>query len=240
MTRHDATGGEASTPGPNGTSDEASTAGSVAAISKALGHPLRLRIVYALVELKEAGPKQISDYLGESLGNVSYHVRSLLAKEVVELVRTEPRRGAVLHVYAVTDPMRSAVRALSDQLKDAADPWDAAVYSTLSSQVDFRRRDLHRILIEYPDSVTRLGSALSDPVRVQILGLLVKNPQLTVAEIARGLGVKADAVEPALDVLEHAGVLKSEAEVWSVCRPGVEALTGIYNVAAAHSKRLAV
>ncbi len=33
------------------------------------------------------------------LGNVSYHVRALLDDGLVELVRTEQRRGALAHFY---------------------------------------------------------------------------------------------------------------------------------------------
>jgi hypothetical protein len=41
--------------------------------------------------------------LGEPLGNVSYHVKTLLEYDCVELVKTEPRRGAVEHFYRATD-----------------------------------------------------------------------------------------------------------------------------------------
>lgn len=65
---------------------------------KAIGHPLRMRILAALSE-HEASPRELSDAFGESLGVVSYHVRILLDLKCVELVRTTPRRGAVEHHY---------------------------------------------------------------------------------------------------------------------------------------------
>lgn len=37
-----------------------------------------------------------------TLGMAAYHVRKLLADELVELVRTEPRRGAVASFYRLT------------------------------------------------------------------------------------------------------------------------------------------
>ena len=40
--------------------------------------------------------------LGAPLGVVSYHVRMLRGYDCVELVRTEPRRGAVQHFYRAT------------------------------------------------------------------------------------------------------------------------------------------
>ncbi|HEX4304542.1 MAG TPA: hypothetical protein VHZ54_00760, partial [Solirubrobacterales bacterium] len=41
--------------------------------------------------------------LDEPLGNVSYHVKTLLEYDCVELVKTEPRRGAVEHFYRATE-----------------------------------------------------------------------------------------------------------------------------------------
>jgi DNA-binding transcriptional ArsR family regulator len=70
-------------------------------IVKALGHPLRQRILHALSE-RVCSPKQVADELGEPLGNVSYHVRILLAHEAIELVDTRPVRGAIEHFYRAT------------------------------------------------------------------------------------------------------------------------------------------
>lgn len=67
-------------------------------IVKALSHPLRTRILQVLSE-RVASPNEIAREIGEPLGNVSYHVRILLEHECVELVRTEPRRGALEHFY---------------------------------------------------------------------------------------------------------------------------------------------
>lgn len=65
---------------------------------KALGHPLRQRILIAL-NTKVASPSELSKELGEPLGNVSYHVKILAECEAIELVRTAPVRGAVEHFY---------------------------------------------------------------------------------------------------------------------------------------------
>jgi DNA-binding transcriptional ArsR family regulator len=76
---------------------------------KAISHPLRHRI---LVRLNEdvLSPNDLASELGESLGRVSYHVRTLADAGAIELVRTVPRRGAVQHFY------RAVVRAwFSDQ-----------------------------------------------------------------------------------------------------------------------------
>ena len=69
-----------------------------AAYLKALSHPLRLRILHEM-NRGLASPKEIADKLGESLGVVSYHVRTLEELGCIELADTKFRRGAVQHFY---------------------------------------------------------------------------------------------------------------------------------------------
>ncbi len=71
-------------------------------LAKALAHPLRVRILSSLHK-GISSPNQLAQELGEPLGNVSYHVKTLLDYDCVELVKTEPRRGAVEHFYRATD-----------------------------------------------------------------------------------------------------------------------------------------
>lgn len=71
-------------------------------IARALGHPLRRRILEALYERQVASPNALAKALDASLGTVSYHVQILRELECVRLVRTEPRRGAVEHFYEAT------------------------------------------------------------------------------------------------------------------------------------------
>lgn len=65
---------------------------------QALAHPLRVEILRQL-EKGAGSPKELADRTGQQLANVSYHVRVLRECECIELVRTEPRRGAVEHFY---------------------------------------------------------------------------------------------------------------------------------------------
>jgi len=67
-------------------------------LAKARAHPLRARIL-ADLERQTSSPRELSDELGEPLGNVSYHVRQLAGLGLVRLVRTTPRRGALEHHY---------------------------------------------------------------------------------------------------------------------------------------------
>ena len=71
-------------------------------LAKALAHPLRVKILSSLHK-GISSPNQLSQELGEPLGNVSYHVKTLLEYDCVELVKTEPRRGAVEHFYRATE-----------------------------------------------------------------------------------------------------------------------------------------
>jgi DNA-binding transcriptional ArsR family regulator len=73
-------------------------------IVKAISHPIRHRVLMLLND-RIASPNEIANEIGESLGRVSYHVRQLADVGAIELVRTEPRRGAVEHFY------RAAARA---------------------------------------------------------------------------------------------------------------------------------
>jgi hypothetical protein len=70
-----------------------------AQLARVLTHPLRPRIIELLTARGEASPNQIATELGEPLGRVSYHTRLLRSYGWIELVRTEPRRGAVEHFY---------------------------------------------------------------------------------------------------------------------------------------------
>ncbi|HEX8204711.1 MAG TPA: winged helix-turn-helix domain-containing protein [Solirubrobacteraceae bacterium] len=67
-------------------------------IVKALAHPLRIRMLTVLNQ-RVASPSELAGELEEPIGNVSYHMRTLADLGMVELVRTEPRRGAVEHYY---------------------------------------------------------------------------------------------------------------------------------------------
>lgn len=68
---------------------------------KALAHPLRADILAVLNE-RVASPNELAKGFGEGLSQVSYHVKVLHECECIELVKTEPRRGAVEHYYRAT------------------------------------------------------------------------------------------------------------------------------------------
>jgi DNA-binding transcriptional ArsR family regulator len=76
---------------------------------KALAHPLRVSILSAL-EHRTASPSELAEELGVPLPNLSYHIRMLVQLDLLKLVRTRPRRGAIEHYYKASGPV-----AVSDQ-----------------------------------------------------------------------------------------------------------------------------
>jgi hypothetical protein len=72
-----------------------------ARVIKAIGHPLRWKMLEALNE-EDASPVQLARRFGEGVNLVAYHMRILAEVGAAELVRTEPRRGSTEHYYRAT------------------------------------------------------------------------------------------------------------------------------------------
>lgn len=67
-------------------------------VIKAMGHPLRVEIL-AILNDRTTSPNELSKELDEGLSQVSYHIKVLKDFEMIEMVKTEPRRGAIEHYY---------------------------------------------------------------------------------------------------------------------------------------------
>lgn len=117
-------------------------------LAKALAHPLRVKILTSLHK-GISSPNQLAQELGEPLGNVSYHVKTLLEYDCVELVKTEPRRGAVEHFYRATERAffsdaewakipASARKGISGVILEAigTDATEALVEGTIDARTD--------------------------------------------------------------------------------------------------------
>ncbi len=65
-------------------------------------HPDRLDAFSILYE-RIASPKEVAQVLGVPLGTASFHINELKDDGVIELVKTEQRRGAVEHYYRATE-----------------------------------------------------------------------------------------------------------------------------------------
>jgi DNA-binding transcriptional ArsR family regulator len=71
-------------------------------LAKALSSELRAQAL-TLISEGVASPKLIAARLDLDLRSVAYHVRVLRRLGCIELVETEKRRGAVEHIYTVTE-----------------------------------------------------------------------------------------------------------------------------------------
>ena len=144
-------------------------------LAKALAHPLRVRILSSLHK-GISSPNQLAQELGEPLGNVSYHVKTLLEYDCVELVKTEPRRGAVEHFYRATDRAflsdsdwakipASARKGISGSILESIgqSATDAMAEGTIESRKDSHLSDTPLTLDE--KGWKELNKALADTVK---------------------------------------------------------------------------
>jgi DNA-binding transcriptional ArsR family regulator len=93
---------------------------------KALGHPLRVRILEAL-QGRVASPTELSKEMDVSLGVIAYHANTLEESGCLQLVKTRPRRGALEHFFTATprsfighQDWRLAPRSLRGEVTAAA------------------------------------------------------------------------------------------------------------------------
>ena len=128
-------------------------------VIRALGHPLRVRVLTVLNE-RVASPREMSEEFGEPLGNVSYHTRMLVELGAIELVDTKQRRGAIEHYYrAVMRPFlddedfkkhpASVRRTLTDTALDII--WRSIaddIKSGLFEQMDDRHVSRSRFVVD--------------------------------------------------------------------------------------------
>lgn len=65
-------------------------------------HPIQIRVLETLSDGQAIkSPVELAGEFDEPLGNVSYHVSVLRKLDLVELVATTPRRGALEHHYQI-------------------------------------------------------------------------------------------------------------------------------------------
>lgn len=94
---------------------------------------MRVSILARLQE-RRATPRELAQWLGSSLGAVSYHVRTLHQLGMIELVATTQVRGAIAHHYRAKERPR-----FSDESWAAASPVvkQAAVAATLATMSEY-------------------------------------------------------------------------------------------------------
>lgn len=82
-------------------------------LARGLGHPTRLAVLEEMrTRSTSMSPKELADTLVIPLGSISYHVRTLRALGLVEIVQTVPRRGALEHRYRIAGPAEQLLTRL--------------------------------------------------------------------------------------------------------------------------------
>jgi DNA-binding transcriptional ArsR family regulator len=119
-------------------------------LMKGLSHPLRVQIL-TLINERPWSPRELQRELGEGLSQVSYHVKVLRDFELIELVKTEPRRGAVEHFYSPVEriivpegmsaalPKSARLEMLARIIRDA----EKDVRESLEAGAFYERDDFH-------------------------------------------------------------------------------------------------
>jgi DNA-binding transcriptional ArsR family regulator len=102
---------------------------------KALSHPLRVRIL-ALLQERTATPAQLARRLHTSVGTAAYHVRTLRALGLIELVEETRVRGGTAHHYRARAMPELAGRAWASASPVAK---QAAVGAALDTIANYAR-----------------------------------------------------------------------------------------------------
>lgn len=101
---------------------------------KSLAHELRAEIL-AILNERMASPNELAKELDEGLSQVSYHVKVLKDYNVIRLVKTEPRRGAVEHYYRATSRAYLTDRDWHELPKTAREAMSADLFQMILDDV---------------------------------------------------------------------------------------------------------
>jgi DNA-binding transcriptional ArsR family regulator len=157
---------------------------SAAVLARLARHPLRQHVLFKYAEAVTS-PSAVATALGARLNLVSYHTGVLLRAGVIELVRTEARRGATEHFYRAAlkgdiedddwEKLPSTVRrglvrgAIDGAMRDAADalprggmdsPWAhvSRSYFVLDAQAQRELASLLRATLERARDIERTSN----------------------------------------------------------------------------------
>ena len=151
------------------------------ALVKSLAHELRAEIL-AILNERMASPNELAKELDEGLSQVSYHVKVLKDYEVIRLVKTEPRRGAVEHYYRATSRAFLTDRDWHQLPKSAREAMSADLFqmivddvvASLEDEVLDEREDRHMswtpMIVDeqgWNEISGILGDALKDVLKAQ-------------------------------------------------------------------------
>lgn len=118
-------------------------------VIRALAHPLRVAAL-TLLDDRTLSPKELAEQLGVPLPLASYHIRRLHQLDLIELVGTQQRRGALQHFYRarerpkITDEAWAQVPAIvKRELIAATLAQTNAEIAAAAAVGGFDREDVH-------------------------------------------------------------------------------------------------
>ncbi len=85
-------------------------------IAKAFAHPARGEVLTAFTE-RTASPAELAEDLGHDVRYLSYHIKLLRDWKLIQLVKEEPKRGAIEHFYRATTRTRVDMKAFESLSK---------------------------------------------------------------------------------------------------------------------------
>ena len=137
-----------------------------------IAHPLRIRILHALSS-DELTAAQVADHLGETRGNVHYHIQKLNTGGLVEVTRTEPNGGILERYYR-------AATARFHRPKQPDEPRDARAVETwlerTAAEVDMLLETFEALLGVWE----RVGSA--EPEQAETWRVMVRFERVASAD----------------------------------------------------------
>jgi DNA-binding transcriptional ArsR family regulator len=186
---------------------------------RALGHPLRVRIL-AILEERTASAVELSRMLHADIGVVAYHVRKLHQLGLIELERESRVRGAIQRHYRAYERPRVSGEAWRDAPPIAK---QAAVDAALQQIHDYGRASNAAGGFDRADAhITRTALRL-DPEGWAKLARSLRRVLEDVAEIEQEVAARATAGEAG--TLEDVGLvlLQFQAQPFSGPRPDDDA-----------------
>ena len=141
---------------------------------KGLAHPLRIKIL-AYMNDREWSPNELSEELNDGLSQISYHIKVLNDLEMIELMRTEPRRGAIEHYYRAIERAyipRWMARLLPKSANeivgsDILEAIEEDLVASVESGKFYEREDTHASYT--PLTLDGIGCKEADEVAIQAI-----------------------------------------------------------------------
>ncbi|MEI3606145.1 winged helix-turn-helix domain-containing protein [Pseudogracilibacillus sp. SE30717A] len=119
--------------------------------SKLLGNTLRIKIISVLQETAKTS-KQVATEIGESPGNVHYHIQKLYNGKLIDLVEEKPVGGVIEKYYLARSSSFESPEGIYPELKPG---FNAASSVSSSSALYLNEEDKEKLLEEFTDLIKK-------------------------------------------------------------------------------------